>query len=229
MLGNFLSRGLTVEDIPLLILRIPIILIALTVHETSHGRVALWMGDTTARDMGRLSLNPLKHLDLFGTITMLVFGFGWAKPVPINARKFKNPKAGMALSSLAGPVSNLLLAFFGLVLMRVLYFFLPEYISPGFWFYLARYTILFLDMFAAMNTALAIFNFLPMPPLDGSRILLSFLPDKLYFGVMKYERFIALAIMVLLFTGLLDAPITFLMDAALGGMKAILGLDRFIM
>lgn len=228
MLLNILSGNLTVEDIPLLILRIPIILIALTVHETAHGRVALWLGDTTARDMGRLSLNPLHHLDLFGAITMLLFGFGWAKPVPINARKFKNPKLGMALSSLAGPVSNLLLAFFGLFLMRIVYFFLPEYMTRGFAFYLARYTLLFLYMFAAMNTGLAIFNFLPMPPLDGSRILFSFLPTKAYFGVMKYERYIAAAIMILIFTGLLDAPLSFLIGSTLKGMGSILGLGKYL-
>ena len=225
MLSNILSGNLTVQDIPLLLLRIPIILIALTVHETSHGRVALWLGDTTARDMGRLSLNPLHHLDPLGAIVMLIFGFGWAKPVPINARRFKNPKIGMALSALAGPVSNLLLAFFGLLLLRILYFFLPEYIAPGFAFYLAAYTIMFLYLFASMNTALAIFNLLPMPPLDGSRILFSFLPDKLYFGIMKYERYIAFGIMILLFTGLLDRPLSFLISQTLIGMGTLLGLN----
>ena len=107
----------------------------------------------------------------------------------------------MALSSLAGPISNLLLAFFGLVLLRILYFLLPEQIAAGFWFYLASTAILFLYMFASMNTSLAIFNLLPVPPLDGSRIIFGFLPAKLYFGVMKYERYIAAGLMILLFTG----------------------------
>ncbi|HHW23883.1 MAG TPA: site-2 protease family protein [Clostridiales bacterium] len=228
MLLNILSRGFTARDIPLILLRIPIILIALTVHEVAHGKAALWMGDTTARDMGRLSLNPFRHIDPIGAIVMLIFGFGWAKPVPINARRFKNPKTGMALSALAGPASNLILAFFGLVLLRLLYVVLPNEISPGFPFYLITTTILFLMMFASMNMALAIFNLLPVPPLDGSRILFGFLPNKLYFGIMRYERFIAAGIMVLLFLGVLDKPLTFLISGALRGMGSLLGLKNLL-
>ena len=229
MLLNLLSGGFSAEDIPLLLLRIPIILIALTVHETAHGWVALWMGDTTARDSGRLSLNPLRHLDPFGALAMLLVGFGWAKPVPIDTRRFKNPKAGMAISALAGPLSNVLLSFFGLVCMRIVYFILPPASTMSkFAFYLAHYTLIFFYMFAAMNISLAIFNFLPMPPLDGSRILFSFLPNRLYFGVMKYERYIAALIMILLFVGVLDKPMSCLINGALGGMERLLGLDKFL-
>lgn len=198
------------------ILRIPIVLLSLTVHEVAHGYAAYKLGDPTAKNAGRLSLNPLKHLDPLGTICMVLFRFGWAKPVPIRTRYFKNPRRGMALSALAGPLSNLLMAFIAYVIS----IYISYYSGIGGHFFLSSFwgtpyiitsvgkllyvLYLFFANFFLLNTSLAVFNLLPIPPLDGSRILFVFLPDKFYFGVMKYERIIQVCLMACLWIGLLD-------------------------
>lgn len=193
------------------ILRIPIVLLSLTVHEVAHGYTAYKLGDPTARNLGRLSLNPLKHLDPIGAICMILFRFGWAKPVPINTRYFKKPKRDMALSALAGPVSNLLMALIafiaGAYIVRFGSYngFFDIYTTSGRLWYIVY---LFFDNFYWLNISLAIFNLIPVPPLDGSRILFVLLPDKLYFGIMKYERYIYLALIVCLFFGLLDGVLS---------------------
>ena len=184
-----------------LLCALPGTLIALSFHEFSHAFAAHRLGDDTAKRAGRLSLNPLRHLDPIGAICMLLFRFGWAKPVPIDARNFKKPKRGMALSALAGPVSNLLLAFVGIFIFALVTPHLSVegengviYYQRGAEWQLAVYLVLY--SFYALNLALAVFNFLPIPPLDGSRIFLSFLPDRLYFRVMRYERVILLGVFV---------------------------------
>ncbi len=184
-----------------LLLRLPIVIIALVVHECAHGFIAYKLGDPTAKYMGRLTLNPIRHLDPIGALCMLLFRFGWAKPVPINPMYFKNPKVGMALSSLAGPVSNILLSFIG----TFFYVFSVKLgnliiISTG---NASLYTPLsylyqFFAMFAILNMSLAIFNLIPLPPLDGSRIMSIFLPQRAYFGMMRYERYIGIGFMVFL-------------------------------
>lgn len=217
------------DNLPLAVLqllqRLIIVLIALTVHEVAHGWVALKLGDDTAAKFGRLSLNPAKHLDPWGFICMLLFGFGWAKPVPIRAGRFKNPRRGMALSALAGPISNLLLAvliFIPLEIVTLVVFNGTVPINSQFSANLTVVLFQFMYLFASMNVSLAIFNFLPIPPLDGSRILYAFLPDKIYFGVMKYERVISVVIMVLLLTGLLDYPLSWLVGTVLNGIDFII-------
>lgn len=180
-------------------------LLCITIHETCHGLVALWMGDDTAKRLGRLSLNPLRHLDVMGLVMMVVARFGWAKPVPVDMRRFKNPKAGMAITALAGPVSNVLLMLVASI-MRILGIILYMRSENA----ILEYVILFLEYTAVLSAGLAVFNIFPIPPLDGSKILFSLLPDAVYRGVLRYERYGMLLLIVLLFTNVLDAPLIYL-------------------
>jgi len=214
------------NDLPMYLMRIPVILIALTVHESAHAWAAYKLGDPTARNFGRITMNPLKHLDPFGALMMLLFGFGWAKPVPINARNFDNPRRGMALSSAAGPLSNLILGFIGVFLYSVASKFLYPLFAEG--NMLAYVILLFLTVFYMLNISLAIFNLIPIPPLDGSRLMFVLLPDKLYFGIMKYERIIMIVMMILLFTDILTIPLSWLVNLIVNGMFWLCGLLPFI-
>ena len=191
-------------------------ILCITVHETCHGLAALAMGDPTAKRMGRLSLNPLKHVDLMGLAMMVIARFGWAKPVPINPGYFKHPKPGMALTALAGPVSNVFLSALAAAgyTVSVYYAWLLDLSALewlGEFFYLVFH----------LSAGLAVFNILPVPPLDGSKVLFAVLPEQLYWKLMRYERYGMLLLMALLLTGFLDIPLNFLRDGLTGFLVPI--------
>lgn len=190
------------------------VLITLTVHEYAHGYAAYKLGDDTAKSCGRLTLNPIKHLDPFGAVCMVLFHIGWAKPVPINPRNFKNPKRDFAISSLAGPLSNIVMAFFGAFVYLLSFALLKNVkFTSEFLFALASNFLTFLFVFHSVNIGIAIFNLIPIPPLDGSRILNVVLPPQKYFSVMKYERYFYYGLLAWLLFG--DVISSFLLSVPL--------------
>ena len=186
------------------IYRAIVMLVAIPFHEAAHALVSWKLGDSTAKDMGRLSLNPLAHFDPMGALCMIVAGVGWAKPVPTRAYRFRDPKKGMALTALAGPVANLLLAFVSAVLYKSVMYASLAHGGAGA-IITAVTTILYYMI--VMNVSLAVFNLLPVPPFDGSRIMLTFLPQRIYFRIMQYERYIFMGMFLLLMLGVLDRPL----------------------
>ena len=176
------------------------VLLCLTVHEVCHGLVALRLGDTTAKEQGRLSFNPLKHVDIMGALMMVFFRFGWAKPVPVNMWRFKNPKVGMAITALAGPASNVLLT----IVAFIFYGFFYDLLACS---ETGRVVLGLIATLASLSLSLGIFNLIPIPPLDGSKILFALIPNETYYKLMRYERYGMIALLILVATGLLSMPL----------------------
>ena len=231
------------------LLAIPGVLLALSVHECAHGWVSYRLGDPTARNLGRLTLNPLKHIDILGLICMVLFSFGWAKPVPVNARYYKKPRRDMALVAAAGPISNLLMCIIGMLLLYLSYliysltaadpvafsdlwnaamFNWPAYLGAEVLSARLMYLLfVFLLQFSILNISLAVFNLLPIPPLDGSRIAYIFLPSKWYFGIMRYERYIMIALFILLWLGAFSNILSIISGSLLSGINWLIRLLPF--
>lgn len=210
-----------------ILINVPITLIALTFHELAHGWVSTKLGDPTPRIQGRMTLNPLAHLDLFGTILMIITGFGWAKPVEVNPMYYKDRKKGMALVGIAGPIANFILAIVGTFLWLLPYFIaqiaggsLPEWFANGFYY--------FMYLFIIRNLCFMVFNLIPIPPLDGSRIIGMFLRDKAYYSLLSFERYSMILIMILSLTGMFDriigTGVNFFFNLILKGITSIFGL-----
>lgn len=216
MILDILRNGFSTSTIISLCVRIFIIFCILPVHECAHAFVAHKLGDETAKLSGRMTLSPLAHIDPYGAILMVIAGVGWAKAVPVNMRnlKTKNKKLGMALVSFAGPLSNIIMALLFMFLMCIVAFFFEVTNLTQ-----AIYTFLYLA--ASLNVTLAVFNLIPVPPLDGSRLITLIIPDKYYYQIMKYERYIGLAFMVLILFGALDTPLNYLSNFIFDELYAI--------
>ena len=193
-------------------------IVCIVLHELCHGLAALLMGDDTARRSGRLTLNPLKHIDPVGLVLLFTVHFGWAKPVPVNYRRFKNPRFGMALTALAGPLGNLLLSCI----------FASCYGVCAVWYQhsgldAAYYLAVFFLTTVNLSIGLAIFNLIPIPPLDGSKILFSVLPHSWYARILRYERYGMILLVAILYLGILDAPLKILRSGILNGILSVFG------
>lgn len=185
-----------------IVVRAIVLLTTIPVHEAAHALAAEKMGDDTPRRAGRLTLNPLAHFDLLGTFSLLFLGIGWAKPVPINSSRFKNPKRGMALSAAAGPLSNLAMAWLALIPAKLCYYAPYSTVSETLY-------IIFINI-CLLNISLGIFNLMPFPPFDGGRIFSAFLPQRFYFQIMRYEKYILVVVLALLWVGALQTPLHYL-------------------
>lgn len=198
-----------------------VVFCVMPIHEYAHALVATKLGDDTARLSGRLTLNPMAHINPLGALMILLVGFGYAKPVPVNVRntKLKNKKLSMALVAFAGPLSNLIIAFLSVLLRYVVLNFAAK---NGGEMTTAIFALnVFFQYSAIININLAVFNLIPIPPLDGSRILFAILPTKYYFGIMKYERYIMIAMFLLLLTGVLTYPLSFLSNLIYNGFNQL--------
>lgn len=212
MLANFFNNLTTVDGILTIGVHLIIIFMILPIHEFAHAFAADKMGDMTPRNRGRLTINPFAHIDPIGALCLLITGFGWAKPVPVNPLRFKKYRAGMSITAAAGPLSNLLVAFIAMIVYRVIWA-IPfstetylEFVTQSGALY---YTVYIIQYFILINIGLAIFNLIPVPPLDGSKILSYFTPASFDRKLEEYQMYIYFGFIIVMFSGILDGPLSF--------------------
>ncbi len=216
-LGDVLSGDFDIVDLIIYVSSIAFVVFCATpLHEFAHALIAVKLGDDTPRLRGRLTINPMAHIDKRGALMIFLFGFGYAKPVEVRMRRFKKPKRDMALVALAGPVSNILQSLVLLFIYNALYYFGSANENV-----MMVYMGMFFFYAAVININLAVFNLLPVPPLDGSRLVTALLPSKYYYKIMQYERYIMIGLFVLLFTGILTTPLSFISTAVLSLLDAV--------
>lgn len=199
LLSMLLNRASFIELILYIISSSIVVFLTMPVHEYAHAYAANRLGDPTARIMGRLSFNPMVHIDYMGALFIYLFGFGWAKPVPVDSRYFNNRKVGMAITAFAGPCANLSVAFIASFLRALFYFLLILSGGSGFIANIIYFLVVIFAYIEGINLSLAVFNLVPIPPLDGSKILAAILPDRLYYKFMQYERFLYIILLFLVF------------------------------
>lgn len=225
---------------PTQLLLVPAALIAVVLHELAHGIMAYWCGDNTARDSGRLSLNPLRHIDIVGLLALIILKFGWAKPVPVNTGNFRHPKRDMAFVALAGPMCNFLQALIGLLVFNLICVLTPtlhQYNVIDLFNYLTMYTYesvktlidinwvhMFMIYYVIINIGLGVFNLIPIPPLDGSKVVGVLLPVNVYSKILRYEQYGMVILVVLLFSNLLNGPLNAMRTTVLSGLQWLAAL-----
>ena len=184
------------------------VVLAMSIHEMAHGLVSDWLGDPTAKMQGRISLNPFAHVDWLGVLCLLLFHFGWAKPVPIDASYYKDRKTGIIWTSFAGPLANFLLAFICVFIYILLIVFLPQFVYSG----IGSFIVSTLSTSATLNVGFGLFNLIPVPPLDGSKILFAFLPDEQYYRFIEGSPFFMLVLILLIYMNVLNVPLAMLQN-----------------